>query len=255
MSSEPPVFRSVAFIGSSLPPLLSNSSGIAYPKPGANVASCPVLVATKMETPWGQELDADAGTIHIAQDGEGDSYPNMEFEDFYEVGDVMDPEDPRAAYLINYWAERGHVVEPRLATKTKPAIVVGVVDESAYGSTFENHEGATPLEAGLILQSPADANVQWFIRQAVFEKKYACVEVTSKLERMMADFALKHIQEHDGSSVLDVRLAIERYIKLELTEQAGGVCPRPDAYSNGVIHILVKRGSVIVENDRVRVNS
>lgn len=160
-----------------LPPFVPSTDGVAYPKPGAAVVFCRVPAATKIGTPWGQDLDCPAGTAHLAQDGVGDSYPNLEFDSFYEVGDIASEDDPRAQYLRKYWVERGYTeVELRLATKTRSAIVVGQVAQEACGLSFQNHEGTTPLEDGYILQSPDNECIRWFVRKGVFDKKYKGVE-------------------------------------------------------------------------------
>ncbi len=168
-----------------LPPFQSNSNGIAYPKSGPDVAVCVAPGDTVIARPpsWGegQALEIKSGVEHIAQDGEGDSYPNQEFNTFYETGESLDASDPRAAFLIKFWADRGFPgIKVALARKTRPAIVVGVVDKSAFEengasakATFENHEGVSELSPdGLILESPDDNTVRWFITRKVFDKKY-----------------------------------------------------------------------------------
>lgn len=168
-----PVFTKI-----NLPPFIENSAGIAHPKPGASVAfvRCPALVI--IQTPWGQSLRAHKGTAHIALDGEGDNYPNMEFDDFYEVGGVLSEEDPRAAYLLEFWRIRGYNnLVCREATKTRSAIVLGVVTQEAGGNGFLNHEGVAVLQEGsVILQSPDNANVVWAIQPDKFAKKYQPIQ-------------------------------------------------------------------------------
>ena len=123
-----------------LPLLVTGTAGIAKPKPGVEVAVVRVPESTNIMTPWGQNLYAPTGTAHIAQDGIGDSYPNLEFDAFYVEGDVVtNPgSDPRAKYLDEFWTQRGYPgLTIRTATKTKNAICLGRVDKSAWGKAFE----------------------------------------------------------------------------------------------------------------------
>lgn len=167
-----------------LPPFVTNSVGIALPKVGPDVAAVIAPAAATIARPasWGpgQALDITEGTWHIAQDAEGDSYPNQEFASFYETGEELDENDPRAAFLKDFWAERGFPdVKVVLARKTRAANVLGQVDVSQIDATegaakFENHEGETEIDSvgGYVLQSPDDASVAWYITQKVFDKKY-----------------------------------------------------------------------------------
>lgn len=164
-----------------LPAFLPHSDGIAYPKPGPTVAVCVAPAATQITRPpsWGagQDLAIDPGVSHIAQDDEGDSYPNLEFDTFYEVQGDLDESDTRAKFLIEFWRKLGHEVSVKLAAKVRPAIVLGTVVSEAAGATFQNHEGTTELlEGSKILQSPDDSSVKWAITQKVFEKKYQPVQ-------------------------------------------------------------------------------
>lgn len=162
-----------------LPPFVEGTSGIALPKVGPDVAACVAPAASTISRPasWGagQDLGIEPGVWHIAQDDQGDSYPNQEFATFYETGEVLDASDARAKFLIDYWARRGYPdVQVFLARKTRPANVLGQVDESAAGAMFQNHEGQTEItgDGGYVLQSPDDASVVWFITGKVFGKKY-----------------------------------------------------------------------------------
>lgn len=168
-----------------LPPLVADSGGYALPKPGPTVAVCvaPADAVIRRPASWGegQALAIKAGSHHIAQDGAGDSYPNAEYATFYEEGhSPLDPaRDPRAAFLAGFWAGQGqgHSVVIREARKTRPADVLGIVAPEAHGCIFRNHEGETELsEGGLILQSPDDASIRWFITRKVFDKKYQGIE-------------------------------------------------------------------------------
>jgi len=168
----------MTFSAENLPPLEPGTAGHALPKPGAQVAACPVPRPTTMTTPWGQTLEAKPGQhYHLCADAEaGDHYPNDEFETFYRRTRRLDPEDdPRAAFLADYWAERGvGEIEIWEAEKTRPVRVVGVL---AGSGDFETAEGPTPFEKGdVLLESPEIAGRMWVIRAAAFEKKYRGIE-------------------------------------------------------------------------------
>jgi hypothetical protein len=160
-----------------LPPFMEGTACIGKPKAGPDVVVCRTPTDIRLSTPWGQELDTVKGTAHTAQDEVGDHYPNLEFDDFYVVTSSVNPDnDRRAAFLHYFWLERGYeITEFGLAKKIKPAIVLGDVDSSAWGMTFVNHEGSTPLEEGKILMSPLDPSARWFVRLAVYTKKYDSV--------------------------------------------------------------------------------
>ena len=164
---------------SSLPPFVRNTQGIAHPKPGPDVAVCVAPAATTISRPlsWGagQNLNINQGDKHIAQDAIGDSYPNMEYDTFYETGAVLHPaSDDRAAFLNSFWKDRGFPdVEVRLGRKVRSAVILGEVEAEANGLSFLNHEGTTELTTGgYVLQSPDDANVMWFITRKVYDEKY-----------------------------------------------------------------------------------
>lgn len=165
-----------------LPPFKPGSNGIARPKSGPDVAACIAPADTTIARPpsWGegQALNIAAGTWHVAQDDRGDSYPNQEFPTFYETGEELGNSDPRAEFLMKFWAERGHLnVKVVVARKVRPAVVLGIIADEAAGHTFQNHEGVTEMSVdGLILQSPDDPTVRWFITDKVFKKKYDGVE-------------------------------------------------------------------------------
>jgi hypothetical protein len=162
-----------------LPSLVAGSEGIARPKEGPTVAVVVAPADTTITRPasWGQgqDLEITTGSHHIAQDANGDSYPNLEYKDFYVTGVILDPAtDERAAFLQAFWAERGFPnVEIREGAKTKEALVVGQVTAESNGKIFANHEGTTVLsEDGYILESPLDPLVRWFITKKVYDKKY-----------------------------------------------------------------------------------
>jgi hypothetical protein len=162
------------FNSDKLPKFVNGSSGRALPKPDATVAACKVPSPTKMSTPWGQELNATPQKHwHQCLDvAKGDHYPNDEFDQYYEILRELDPKtDERAAFLKGFWTEKGfpdlRIVE---AAKTKPAIVVGVLDESGE---FENVEGSAPFAPGdILLESPDIKGRMWVIKGATFAKKY-----------------------------------------------------------------------------------
>lgn len=123
---------------------------------------------------WGQTLDLNPGDPHLAVESD-DHYPNVKFEDDYEVGDAIGPDDDsRAAALRDFWAERGYEIDAFYrATKTQPAIVLGVVASGSDGQEFLTSEGPTRLDAGcVVLQHPRDENNVWVIRPDKFNKKY-----------------------------------------------------------------------------------
>jgi len=157
-----------------LPATNPGTNGWAMPRPDAKVVTCEVPVKTKMSTPWGQELEGIPGVHwHIAQDNKGDHYPNDEFDDFYETEEKLTAEDdPRAAFLIDFWKAKGHHVDVYLAAKTKPALVVGVLTDSGKFYS-KNDNGTGVFNAGdLLLQSPYDPNKMWVIQAEKFTKKY-----------------------------------------------------------------------------------
>lgn len=173
------------YTSTNLPPFQGDTGGIARPKIGPTVAVCVAPADAVIKRPAGygpgQALRVNRGVAHVAQDGLGDSYPNQEFDKFYARGDKLDPtKDPRAAFLAGFWAgqgDAGFAVEIHEAAKTRPAIVIGMVDSEAVGAVFRNHEGDVTLEAGSrILQSPDDETVRWAVGPAAFEKKYQGVE-------------------------------------------------------------------------------
>ncbi len=170
------------FTRENLPPMIVPTAMLlAYPKPGPTVAMCVAPAGTTISRPasWGegQDLDIAEGVNHIAQDGVGDSYPNQEFDTFYQVINNLDEGDERAKFLIDFWKQRGHNVQCFLAEKVRPAVVVGRVTNDANGHVFQNHEGNTELSGGgYILQSPDDENVLWFVTAKVFDKKYQPVD-------------------------------------------------------------------------------
>ena len=170
------------YTSENLPLFIPGTSGTAMPKPGPTVAVCVAPEATTITRPksWGagQDLDIAAGVHHIAQDAEGDSYPNQEFSTFYELQGDLDPaDDARAKFLVDFWADRGHEVDVQLAAKVRSAVVLGTVVAEAAGATFQNHEGTTELlEGSMILQSPDDDSVRWAITKKVYDKKYQPVQ-------------------------------------------------------------------------------
>jgi len=169
------------FTRTSLPTFKPDTQGYMLPAPGAPVAVCiaPNGAVIKRPAGWGagQALKIEKGTHHIAQDSAGDSYPNLEFGLFYEIGEPLDPAtDSRAAFLCGFWSSAAPEadIEIRLAQKTRRANVLGEVTDECVGAVFENHEGKTELVAGSrILQSPDDPNVVWAVTPKVWQKKYA----------------------------------------------------------------------------------
>lgn len=166
---------------SNLPPFKPETeNGYMLPKTDFPVAVCVAPADAKIKRPpsWGagQALEIESGTHHIAVDSLGDSYPNKEFDMFYEVTKLLDARvDPRAAFLVGFWCGQGegYDIEVSEAVKTKPAIVLGEVATEAVGSIYHNHEGESELvEGSRILQSPDDPNVTWTITPKVYFKKY-----------------------------------------------------------------------------------
>jgi hypothetical protein len=163
-----------------LPPFIVGSQNkIAVPKKGVDVVVCMAPSDASLARPasWGlgQALEIKKGSAHIAQDGEGDSYPNLEFDKFYEMGkEVSALNDARAKYLVDFWDNHGgHQVKVFLATKTRHAVIVGKVQ--GVEGVFVNHEGTSTFDkenGGYILQSPLDATVMWYVTNDVFQKKY-----------------------------------------------------------------------------------
>jgi hypothetical protein len=165
-----------------LPPLVAGTENIfVYPKKGVDVAVCfaPAPAVIARPASWGgglnQTLEIPRGEAHIAQDGEGDSYPNLEFAKFYELGkELKAADDARAKFLSDFWRDQGgYTVKTFLATKTRPAITVGQVE--GITGTFVNHEGETQLDqenGGYILRSPDDPDVMWYVTNLVLSKKY-----------------------------------------------------------------------------------
>ncbi len=167
-----------SFSRSNLPPFVENSAGVAHPKPDVTVAFVRTPASATLDTPWGQKLDVTEGVAHIALDAVGDNYPNLEFDTFYVPGEVLDRSDLRAAFLLDFWEERGFSgLEVREATKTRSATVLGVVSAEGAGAEFLNHEGTAILEEGsVILQSPDDLDAIWAIQPAKYENKYQPIE-------------------------------------------------------------------------------
>lgn len=158
------------------PPKMTGTTGIAYPKADSDLAACRVPEPTTMSTPWGQQVSATTNHWHQCLDvNKGDHYPNDEFNTYYEIRDTLDESDPRAKFLIDFWAERGHKVQVVLASKTKPARVVGIFDEDGtFEYTNTNGEtGTAPFEPGdVLLGSPEIQDRVWVIKSATFAKKY-----------------------------------------------------------------------------------
>jgi hypothetical protein len=171
-------------------PVISGTSGCAYPKSDAPVAAVlnpPADFTTP--SPWGDEGETLSGhvglCIHIAQDSEGDHYPNDELDPdgtptYYEAGEVLDPStDARAAYLTKFWADQGHDVVVNEVTKTKGVNIVGIAAEEGRLQTADTaddgseNDGVTPFKAGgLIFQSPSNTDRVWAVTPGVFNKKY-----------------------------------------------------------------------------------
>lgn len=154
------------FTTANLPALVEGSQGLALPKPGAPVAAARPLNTIVM-SPWGSEIVVDPamGYWVIAQTPE-DVYPNDEFATFYEVAGTLPADDPRAVALRTLLGE----VEVVEATKTKPAIVVGVLAQSGE---FQTYEGPVAFQEGdYLLESPDIRGRMWPVKAATFAKKY-----------------------------------------------------------------------------------
>lgn len=154
------------YTAANLPALIQGTAGIALPKPGAPVAAARPFTTITM-SPWGSEIVVDpvAGYWVVGQSPD-DLYPNDEFSTFYEVGKELPADDPRAAALRALLGEV-QVVE---ATKTKPAVVVGVLAEAG---TFQTAEGPVAFQEGdVLLESPDIAGRMWPVGAATFAKKY-----------------------------------------------------------------------------------
>lgn len=164
-----------------LPAIVPVIDCVAHPKPGATVAACQIQEDGMMTTPWGQNLKAKEGDWHNAQDAEGDHYPNFEFDDFYELGEELTDDEPRAKYLRDHWRAKGFEVTVYLATKTKHVIIVGICTEEGI---FENCEGTAPFSPGdFIVKSPFERDCtcgenghMWVVRMPVFYKKYIGIQ-------------------------------------------------------------------------------
>ena len=153
------------FNAENLPMLVEGTAGLAMPKPGDPVAAARPLATITM-SPWGSEIvvDPEKGYWVIAQTTE-DVYPNDEFTTFYEVVGESE-EDPRAEALRALLGD----VKVVIATKTRPAKVVGVLAEAG---TFETYEGPVAFEEGdVLLESPDIPGRMWPVKAATFEKKY-----------------------------------------------------------------------------------
>ena len=147
-------------------PALEGSQGLALPKPGMPVAAARPLTTITM-IPWGSEIVVDPakGYWVIAQTSE-DVYPNDEFSTFYEVGKELPADDPRVVALRELLGK----VEVVEATKTKPALVVGVLAQSGE---FQTYEGPVAFQEGdVLLESPDIAGRMWPVGAATFAKKY-----------------------------------------------------------------------------------
>lgn len=149
-----------------LPALVEGTAGVAVPKPGAPVAAARPLTTIVM-SPWGSEIVVDpaAGYWVVAQDAT-DLYPNDEFETFYEVSGALPADDPRVVALRELLGE----VVAYEATKTKPALVVGVLAQSGE---FQTYEGPVAFQEGdVLLESPEISGRMWPVGAATFAKKY-----------------------------------------------------------------------------------
>ena len=154
------------FTAANLPALVEGTEGIALPKPSVPVAAARPKTTIVM-SPWGSEIvvDPDKGYWVIAQTPE-DIYPNDEFGTFYEVAGTLPADDPRAVALRTLLGE----VEVVEATKTKPAIVVGVLAQSGE---FQTYEGPVAFQEGdYLLESPDIRGRMWPVKAATFAKKY-----------------------------------------------------------------------------------
>lgn len=159
--------NNTVFTATALPALVEGTAGMALPKPGEPVAAAKPLSTLTM-SPWGSPItvDPEKGYWAIAIDPK-DIYPNDEFGTFYELGDQLGDDDSRAVALHALLGKEAVVYE---ATKTKPAIVVGVL---AQAGTFQTFEGPVPFEEGdVLLESPDIIGRMWPVGAANFAKKY-----------------------------------------------------------------------------------
>ena len=149
-----------------------SATGHAFPKPGAPVIACSVPIDMMMPA-WGGMLQAYAGKHwHIAQ-SLTDHYPNDEFPDYYVVDGTAPEDDPRTSVVRKFWAEHGYTVQPIIAQKVKPIIVLGVAAESG---NYQTTEGLVTFGSGdVIAESPTDSTRTWVIPSDVFTKKYQTV--------------------------------------------------------------------------------
>lgn len=164
------------FSAQNLPAFIKGSDGVAYPADNVEVLACPVPCRAEFPLPaaWGggtKMVDAHQGYWIIAQDAY-DIYPDNEFEFFYELGEQVDRwADPRARKMRDFWKALGQEVPIYVATKIKPTIVVGIIEED-FGS-FETAEGSVTFKRGdVLLESPINRGQMWPIDRKVFNKKY-----------------------------------------------------------------------------------
>ena len=163
------------FDSKNLPKLRKGTSGHAYPRPEVEVIMSEVPCAADFPLPesWGGDTKAiDSGKgYYITGLAVDDIYPNDEYNTFYETGDEVRPDDdPRARIIYDFWKNLGHEVKTFRATKTKPAIVVGVLDEAGQ---FETKEGLVNFNPGdVLLESPNNRGQMWRNEASVFAKKY-----------------------------------------------------------------------------------
>ena len=117
-----------------------------------------------------KEVDAGQG-YWITGLTPDDIYPNNEHETFYEIVAPVRPEDDERGRIIHdFWMKQGYDVSLYRATKTKPAIVVGVIAESGK---FETAEGPVDINPGdVLLESPKNRGQMWRLNPPVFNKKY-----------------------------------------------------------------------------------
>lgn len=163
------------FSATNLPRLKPNSGGHAFPAHGAEVVACEVPGRADFPLPasWGggtKTVDVGQG-YWITGLTPDDVYPNNEFTTFYKLGNEVDPaDDERARIIHGFWKNLGYDVKLYRATKTKPAIVVGVVDEAGQ---FMTAEGLVNINPGdVLLESPIKRGQMWRLEPGVFAKKY-----------------------------------------------------------------------------------
>ena len=149
-----------------LPVLVDATAGVALPKPAAPVAAARPLTKITM-SPWGSEIVVDpAKGYWVIGQSPDDLYPNDEFDTFYEVSGSLPADDPRVVALRTLLGE----VEVVEATKTKPALVVGVL---ACAGTFTTQEGPVAFQEGdVLLESPEIRGRMWPVGASSFAKKY-----------------------------------------------------------------------------------